>query len=143
MVLFMRENHPGALLEILEQFASRGVDLCRIESRPTKRTLGDYCFSVDAEGHIDDARLAEAMMGLHRICADVIFLGSYPRADAAPATVKAGTSNADYAAAVGWLRRLQQPARLSVFSRFRRPRSRGQFVTSGTNLCLEGTSRSP
>ena len=108
MVLFMRENHPGALLEILEQFASRGVDLCRIESRPTKRTLGDYCFSVDAEGHISDARLAEAMMGLHRICADVIFLGSYPRADAAPATVKAGTSNADYAAAVGWLRRLQQ-----------------------------------
>ncbi len=109
MVLFMRENHPGALLEILEQFASRGVDLCRIESRPTKRTLGDYCFSVDAEGHIDDARLAEAMMGLHRICADVIFLGSYPRADAAPATVKAGTSNADSAAAAGWLRRLQQP----------------------------------
>jgi prephenate dehydratase len=109
MVLFMRENHPGALLEILEQFASRGVDLCRIESRPTKRTLGDYCFSVDAEGHIDDARLAEAMMGLHRICADVIFLGSYPRADATPANVKAGTSNADYAAAAGWLRRLQQP----------------------------------
>ena len=81
MVLFMRENHPGALLEILEQFASRGVNLCRIESRPTKRTLGDYCFSVDAEGHVDDARLAEAMMGLHRICADVVFLGSYPRAD--------------------------------------------------------------
>src|SRR5436305_1863053 len=51
MVLFMRENHPGALLEILEQFASRGVDLCRIESRPTRRTLGDYCFSIDAEGH--------------------------------------------------------------------------------------------
>ena len=81
MVLFMREDHPGALLEILEQFASRGVNLCRIESRPTKRTLGDYCFSVDAEGHIADARLAEAMMGLHRICADVVFLGSYPRAD--------------------------------------------------------------
>src|SRR3712207_2965111 len=81
MVLFMREDHPGALLDILEQFASRGVNLCRIESRPTKKTLGDYCFSVDAEGHIDDARLAEAMMGLHRICADVVFLGSYPRAD--------------------------------------------------------------
>ena len=81
MVLFMRENHPGALLEILEQFASRGVNLCRIESRPTKRSLGDYCFSVDAEGHVDDARLAEALMGLHRICGDVVFLGSYPRAD--------------------------------------------------------------
>ena len=107
MVLFMRENHPGALLEILEQFASRGVDLCRIESRPTKRTLGDYCFSVDAEGHIDDARLAEAMMGLHRICADVIFLGSYPRADLTEPIIPHGTSNEAYAAAATWLQKLR------------------------------------
>ena len=107
MVLFMREDHPGALLEILEQFASRGVNLCRIESRPTKRTLGDYCFSVDAEGHVADARLAEALMGLHRICADVVFLGSYPRADRTEPKVPRGTSNADYAAAAAWLNRLQ------------------------------------
>lgn len=107
MVLFMREDHPGALLEILEQFASRGVNLCRIESRPTKTTLGNYCFSVDAEGHIDDARLAEAMMGLHRTCADVVFLGSYPRADRAQPTIRVGTANADYAAATTWLRRLR------------------------------------
>jgi prephenate dehydratase len=91
----------------LEQFASRGVNLCRIESRPTKKSLGDYCFSVDAEGHIDDARLAEAMMGLHRICADVVFLGSYPRADRAEPLIRDGTSNADYAAAVAWLKRLR------------------------------------
>jgi prephenate dehydratase len=107
MVLFMRENHPGALLEILEQFASRGVNLCRIESRPTKRSLGDYCFSVDAEGHIDDARLAEAMMGLHRICGDVVFLGSYPRANGAEPIIRVGTSNSDYAAAARWLQRLK------------------------------------
>ena len=107
LVLFMRENHPGALLEILEQFASRGVNLCRIESRPTKRSLGDYCFSVDAEGHIDDARLAEAMMGLHRICGDVVFLGSYPRADRVEPIIQTGTSNADYAAAATWLKRLK------------------------------------
>jgi prephenate dehydratase len=107
MVLFMREDHPGALLEILEQFASRGVNLCRIESRPTKRTLGDYCFSIDAEGHISDARLAEAMMGLHRICADVVFLGSYPRADGTEPHIQPGTSNADYSAAADWLNRLQ------------------------------------
>ena len=106
-VLFMREDHPGALLEILEQFASRGVNLCRIESRPTRRTLGDYCFSIDAEGHIGDARLAEAMMGLHRICADVVFLGSYPRADRAEPLVRPGTANADYAAAASWLSRLR------------------------------------
>ena len=107
MVLFMRENHPGALLEILEQFASRGVNLCRIESRPTKRSLGDYCFSVDAEGHVDDARLAEALMGLHRICGDVVFLGSYPRADGTEPIIQVGTSNADYAAAATWLQRLK------------------------------------
>ncbi len=107
LVLFMREDHPGALLEILEQFASRGVNLCRIESRPTKRRLGDYGFSIDAEGHLDDARLAEALMGLHRVCADVVFLGSYPRADQLRPVIRHGTANADYAAAVGWLRRLR------------------------------------
>ena len=107
LVLFMRENHPGALLEILEQFASRGVDLCRIESRPTRRTLGDYCFSVDAEGHVADARLAEALMGLYRTCAEVVFLGSYPRADRVLPDVRPGTANADYAAASSWLERLK------------------------------------
>jgi prephenate dehydratase len=107
MVLFMRDDHPGALLEILEQFASRGVNLCRIESRPTKKSLGDYCFSVDAEGHIDDARLAEAMMGLHRVCRDVVFLGSYPRADLTEPTIRQGTSNEEYAAASTWLQRLR------------------------------------
>ena len=107
VVLFMRENHPGALLEILEQFASRGVDLCRIESRPTRRTLGDYCFSVDAEGHVSDARLAEAMMGLYRTCADVVFLGSYARADHVVPEVRPGTANRDYTAASAWLERLK------------------------------------
>lgn len=107
LVLFMHEDHPGALLDLLDQFASRGVNLSRIESRPTKRTLGDYCFSVDAEGHVGDARLAEAMMGLHRICADVVFLGSYPRADEVAPTVRRGTSNQDFAAAAAWLRRLR------------------------------------
>ncbi len=106
LVLFLREDHPGALLEILEQFASRGVNLCRIESRPTKRTLGDYCFSVDAEGHLDDARLAEALMGLHRVCADVVFLGSYPRADQLRPVIQPGTTNDDYTAASSWLRDL-------------------------------------
>lgn len=107
LVLFMHQDHPGALLDLLDQFASRGVNLCRIESRPTKRTLGDYCFSVDAEGHVADARLAEAMMGLHRICADVVFLGSYPRADGGTPIVRRGTSNHDFTDAAAWLRRLR------------------------------------
>jgi prephenate dehydratase len=107
LVLFMREDHPGALLEILEQFVSRGVNLCRIESRPTKKTLGDYCFSVDAEGHVNDARMAEALMGLHRVCADVVFLGSYPRADGTQPAIRAGTSDRDFADAAAWLTRLR------------------------------------
>jgi prephenate dehydratase len=126
MVLFMREDHPGALLEILEQFASRGVNLCRIESRPTKRTLGDYCFSIDAEGHVEDARMAEALMGLHRTCADVIFLGSYPRADKTEPDIRPGTSNADYAAAVSWLRRLTVGQR------------NGTVLTAGTESRVSG-----
>jgi prephenate dehydratase len=81
LVAFMREDHPGALLEILEQFALRGVNLTRIESRPTGHALGDYCFSIDAEGHVTDRRVGEALMGLHRVCADVRFLGSYERHD--------------------------------------------------------------
>ncbi|HET8969491.1 MAG TPA: prephenate dehydratase, partial [Candidatus Nanopelagicales bacterium] len=52
LCLFMRENHPGALLEILTEFSVRGVNLTRIESRPTRRALGDYYFSVDFEGHV-------------------------------------------------------------------------------------------
>jgi prephenate dehydratase len=103
LVLFMRADRSGALLELLEQLASRGVNLCRIESRPTKTVFGNYCFAVDAEGHIDDERLAEALMGLHRVSARVIFLGSYARADATEPNVLPGTSNADHEAARNWL----------------------------------------
>jgi prephenate dehydratase len=103
LYLFMRENHPGALLEILTEFSVRGVDLTRIESRPTKRALGDYFFSVDCEGHVQDARVGEALMGLHRICAHVRFLGSYPRHDAKPPIVRPGVTDADFASAQEWL----------------------------------------
>lgn len=107
LVLFMRDNHPGALLEILTEFAVRGVDLTRIESRPTRKGLGDYSFSVDFEGHIADARVGEVLMGLHRVCADVRFLGSYPRHDGLKARVRRGTSDVDFAEATQWLSQLR------------------------------------
>ena len=110
LVLFMRENHPGALLEILDQLATRGVDLTRIESRPTGHALGDYCFSVDAEGHIEDRRLGEALMGLRRICADVRFLGSYERHDGKAATIRPGTTDEEFNRATAWLARLRDGA---------------------------------
>jgi len=105
-VAYMRANHSGALLEILQQLAVRGVNLCRIESRPTKTTLGSYCFSIDAEGHIDDARMSEALMGLKRICQDVVFLGSYPRADEVTPHLPVGADDAAYEVAADWLKKL-------------------------------------
>jgi prephenate dehydratase len=107
LVAFIRDDHPGALMEVLDEFAVRGVNLTRLESRPTGQAMGKYCFSVDAEGHIADARVGEALMGLRRVCADVRFLGSYPRADATPATVRPGTTDADFTDAGRWLQRLR------------------------------------
>lgn len=83
--VFMHRNQPGALLNILTEFAVRGVDLSRLESRPTKQQLGDYFFSLDCVGHIDDENLGDALIELRKICADVKFLGSYPRHDNASA----------------------------------------------------------
>lgn len=109
LVAFMHADRPGALLEILEQFAGRGVNLCRIESRPTKTGLGNYCFSIDAEGHMREPRLAEALLGLHRICEDVIFLGSYPRADGVRPKVGWGFTDPDFAEARDWYASLVNP----------------------------------
>jgi prephenate dehydratase len=107
LVAFIADDHPGALLELLTEFAVRGVNLTRIESRPTGGGLGRYCFSVDCEGHVADARVGEALSALRRVCADVRFLGSYPRADAVPTPGRAGTSDADFRDAAAWLAALR------------------------------------
>lgn len=108
LVLVIGQDHPGALLEILTEFAVRGINLTRIESRPTGGGMGDYFFSVDAEGHIDEARVGEALIGLHRICADVRYLGSYPRADAVRPALRRGVSDAEYSGAQAWLARVRE-----------------------------------
>lgn len=107
LVVHLPSDRAGALLEMLEQFAARGVNLSRIESRPIGDTLGRYSFSIDAEGHIADARMAEALMGLHRVCPVVRFLGSYPKAERVGAEVQPGTTDADFAAAQEWVARLR------------------------------------
>jgi prephenate dehydratase len=107
LVAFIGEDHPGALLEILTEFAVRGINLTWIESRPTGVGLGRYCFSIDCEGHIADARVSEALMGLRRICSDVRFLGSYPRADGLPPTMRRGTSDTEFRDAAAWLARVR------------------------------------
>ncbi|MCP1411766.1 prephenate dehydratase [Paenarthrobacter sp. A20] len=103
VVVPLPEDHPGALMEILDQFASRGVNLSRIESRPTGQYLGHYFFSIDADGHATDSRVADALAGLHRISPATRFLGSYARADKQPAVVAPHTSDAAFASAHAWV----------------------------------------
>ena len=78
MAIFIGTDHAGALLEILTEFATRNVNLTFIQSRPTGKELGDYHFIVDAEGHISDANVSQAVARLREICEEIRFLGSYP-----------------------------------------------------------------
>jgi prephenate dehydratase len=103
VMLFQRDDHAGGLLELLEQFAVRGVNMTRLESRPTGEAMGSYCFSIDFEGHLLDARVGETLMGLRRVCAEVRFLGSYARADGGHPEARAGTSDEDFDRARAWL----------------------------------------
>jgi prephenate dehydratase len=107
VVAFIADDHPGALLEVLTELAVRGVNLSRIESRPTGVGLGRYCFSIDAEGHVAHARVAEALAALRRLCADVRFLGSYPTADGSAPAERTGTSDGDFADAAAWVASLR------------------------------------
>ena len=105
---FIADDHPGALLELLTEFAVRGVNLTRIESRPTGVGLGRYYFSIDAEGHVAHARVAETLAAIRRECADVRFLGSYPRADGVAPTVRPGTTDLDFSDAHAWVERVRR-----------------------------------
>ncbi|MFF9814625.1 prephenate dehydratase [Streptomyces sp. NPDC014006] len=110
VVLWQRDDHPGGLRDLLGEFATRGINLMLLQSRPTGAGIGNYCFCVDAEGHISDRRMAEALMGLKRICLQVRFLGSYPRAEAGPEDVRPpllGTSDEEFVAAADWVARCQ------------------------------------
>lgn len=77
-VVLQLANVPGALVAALTELAVRDIDLTRIESRPTRTGLGSYMFFLDMVGHIDDDAVAGALMALHRRCADVRYLGSWP-----------------------------------------------------------------
>ena len=80
LAVYIAHDRVGALLAVLMELAVRGINLTRIESYPTGEQLGRYVFFLDCSGHVADARLGEALQGLRRTCADVRFLGSYPRA---------------------------------------------------------------
>ena len=106
VIVELPTDRPGALLEMLEQFATRGVNLSRIESRPIGDQLGRYRFNIDIEGHVQDAAVAEALKGLHRFSPKVIFLGSYARADKKKSVHEGNNTNVAFAAAEKWIAKL-------------------------------------
>ncbi|MCQ9368038.1 prephenate dehydratase [Brevibacterium sp. 91QC2O2] len=107
-VVALASDRAGALLEMLEQFSARGVNLSRIESRPTGDGLGLYQFSIDAAGHVAEPRMAEALGGVYRFARNVQFLGSYPAADGAKVTVDARTTAQAFGDAAAWLGRIRE-----------------------------------
>jgi prephenate dehydratase len=98
------DDAPGRLLEMLEQFATRGVNMSLIESRPIGDALGRYRFVIDLDGHIHDERVADALLGLRRFSPNVLFLGSYPRADKRPVEFVPQYSDDVFTDARDWLR---------------------------------------
>jgi prephenate dehydratase len=100
------DDRAGALLEMLEQFATRGVNMSLLESRPIGDALGRYRFVIDLDGHILDERVADALLGLKRFSPNVIFLGSYPRADKQHISVTSRYGDEMFIEARDWLRAL-------------------------------------
>ncbi|MDZ7733549.1 MAG: prephenate dehydratase [Acidimicrobiia bacterium] len=110
IVVFQRSDRPGSLLGILQEFAARAINLTKLESRPTKQGLGDYCFIIDLEGHVADELVADCLRNLRSKQADVKFLGSYPAVGVEAETARRD-ADAAWAAADAWLRELRDQIR--------------------------------
>lgn len=104
LIVELPNDRSGALLELLEQFATRGVNLTLLASRPIGDQMGRYRFVIDAEGHVRDERVADALLGVKRFSPRVVFLGSYPRADRIEATTHEAHDNDAFRDARDWLR---------------------------------------
>lgn len=107
IVVFQRADAPGSLLAILQEFAARAINLTKLESRPTRKGLGDYCFLIDLEGHIADEVVADCLTTVRARQADVKLLGSYPAAgDHAPA--KRAAAGVAWEEATAWMADLRR-----------------------------------
>ena len=106
LIAELPDDRAGGLLEMLEQFATRGVNMSLLESRPIGDALGRYRFVIDLDGHIFDERVADALLGLKRFSPNVIFLGSYPRADKLAISVTQRYGDEVFIEARDWLRAL-------------------------------------
>jgi len=96
------DNRTGTLSELLVELAGRGINLTRIDARPTRSNFGEYRFFIDFEGHLAEPRIVDALRALRRRC-HLRFLGSHPRADEVAATVQPGNGNQDFADAQAWV----------------------------------------
>jgi prephenate dehydratase len=111
LVIYQRADEPGSLISILQEFAARRINLSNLLSRPTKDGgLGDYCFIVYLDGHLDDELVADAMRSLHSKQGHVKFLGSYPAAGE-HATTAREHADARWRDADEWVRRLRNDIR--------------------------------
>ncbi|XCB29215.1 prephenate dehydratase [Arcanobacterium hippocoleae] len=126
LMVQLPSDGSGALLQMLTQFATLGINLSRIESRPIGDSLGRYAFSIDADGHIFEKRIQAVLAALHRVSPKVTFLGSYPAArhpevfspaagyqpapyspaEASHQHLAPGTSDADFHAANAWVAKI-------------------------------------
>ncbi len=106
VVLTQRQDKPGSLVAILEEFAARSINLSRLSSRPVKTSLGNYCFIVDLDGHIADELIADCLRSIRAKHADVKFLGSYPAAGAGSTETRAEAAGA-WAEADQWMEALR------------------------------------
>ena len=104
------DNNAGRLVEMLEQFSTRGVNMSLLESRPIGDALGRNRFIIDLDGHVHDERVADALLGLKRFSPNVIFLGSYPRADREQIVVIPQYDNEAFVQARTWLKGLIEPS---------------------------------
>ncbi|MGH9104306.1 MAG: prephenate dehydratase [Acidimicrobiales bacterium] len=106
IVCFQASDRPGSLHTILGQFAARNLNLTKLESRPTKKALGEYCFVIDIDGHLADEVVADCLRDLHATLPVVKFLGSYPAGGADGEQRRKAATDA-WLAADSWLQGLR------------------------------------
>ncbi len=102
VVLTQRDDHPGSLVAILQEFAARNINLSKLTSRPANKTLGDYAFIIDLDGHIADDVVADCLKNIRAKHASVKFLGSYPTAGNGSDETRFRNSEA-WNEATGWM----------------------------------------
>lgn len=114
VLCFQQADRPGSLLAILQEFAARAINITRLESRPTKRDLGDYCFFIDFEGHLADEVVVDCLRNLRIKQQRVKFLGSYPVATQDGPTRRKAATKA-FREANAWLSMLREQIRPGDF----------------------------